>query len=125
MFHALHLLHDGFVALFVLIHFFPSDFLLNKAAWTGEFPSALQSNTCNSSQKWARFRPVTRLIEVNLAKHKQKKKKKKKKNTTFTPQLVTAHSLLIYSALLAKTLHTFNHISKKGVKRQVFLNCLS
>lgn len=123
MFHAFHLLHAGFVALLVTIHFFPSDFFLNEAASTGEFHSALWSSTCNSSQKWARFRPVTHLIEVNLAKHKQKKKKKK--NTTFTPQLVTAHSLLIYSALLAKTLHTFNHISKKGVKRQVFLNCLS
>lgn len=123
MFHAFNLLHADFDALLVLIHFLPSDFLLNKAASTGEFHSALWSSTCNSSQKWARFRPATHLIEVNLAKHKQGKKKKR--NTTFTPQLVTAHSLLIYSALLAKTLHTFNHISKKGVKRQVFLNCLS
>lgn len=83
------------------------------------FQSNLRCSTYNSSQKQAQRSPAIPSIEVNLAKHKREK------NTTFTLQLVTAHSLLIYSAPLAKTLHSFNHISKKGVKRQVFLNCLS
>lgn len=119
VFSAFHPLLTVFATLLVLICIF-SQISFKMRQLLLEFHPDLWCSTCNPSQKWAKLSPATPSIEVNLAKHKRKKK-----NTTFTLQLVTAHSLLIYSALLAKTLHTFNHISKKGVKRQVFLNCLS
>lgn len=119
VFSAFHPLLTVFATLLVPICIF-SQISFKMRQLLLEFHPDLWCSTCNPSQKWAKLSPATPSIEVNLAKHKRKKK-----NTTFTLQLVTAHSLLIYSALLAKTLHTFNHISKKGVKRQVFLNCLS
>lgn len=120
MFCALHLLHDGFVALLVLIHFFPSDFLLNKAAWTGEFHSALQSNTCNSSQKWARFRPVTRLIEVNLAKHKQKKKKEEEEYDLHSAACDSSLTAYLFCTPCKNTPHIQSHLKERGQKASVF-----
>lgn len=118
MFHTFILLHAGFVALLVVIIFFPFDFLLNKAVSAEEFHSALRSNTCNSSQKWARFRPVTHLIEVNLAKHKEKKKKKEYDlHSTACDSSLTAY---LFCTPCKNTPHIQSHLKERGQKASVF-----
>lgn len=120
MFHAFNLLHADFDALLVLIHFLPSDFLLNKAASTGEFHSALWSSTCNSSQKWARFRPATHLIEVNLAKHKQGKKKKKKEYDLHSTACDSSLTAYLFCTPCKNTPHIQSHLKERGQKASVF-----
>lgn len=119
MFHAFNHLHAGFVALLVVIHFFPSDFLLTKSTSTEEFHSALWSNTCNSSQKWARFRPVTHLIEVNLAKHKKKRKKKKGIWPSLHSLWQLTHCLFILRSLQKHSTHSITS-QRKGSKGKCF-----